>query len=438
MVKALCSRSKDMLAGMLFLLLLAPGCGGDKGGNPDQNGDDGEEQTEPPPEVTRLSEQDLSYLGAFRLPEEFNWGALGMCFYPPGDGGAGSLLVTGMATRPAEFGEVSIPAPQPSPDWQQLPAAELLAPLRGFADDLVRRDLGEWAEFTAASGIEYVPARGAQTRAKLYGTIDCWYCVGDETFPTVFMSELDGSNPRGLFHVGPRELPFHGNKSGDYLFTVPQWYADRHLGGRTLVTGKTRGASFGSMGPTLFAFRPWETEAPGGDLDAVAMLWYRLDWGCASPNVSDKSLCDYPGFTMGDKWEGGAFVESGGRCTVILDGRKGLGGNHYGEPRRDDCSLYKGYHSDPYERQVVFYDVEELGEVAAGRRQPWTVVPYRTWRPTELYNRDAAGHSCSEVGGMAYDRQGRRLFIIEKSLPAFNLDDQAVVHVWRVNGEAGR
>ena len=389
--------------------------------------------TDPPLTIVQLSEQDLSYLGAFRLPDEFNWGALAMCYYPPGNGGAGSLLITGQSTRPAEFGEVSIPDPRSHADWQQLPMAALLAPLRNFAGNLVERDLGEYAQFTSPSGIEYVPARGSQTRAKLYGTIDCWYCVSDETYPTVFMSELDGSNPRGMFHVGRRELPFHGNKSGDFLFSVPQWYADRYLGGRTLVSGKTRGCSFGSMGPTLFAFKPWESDTPSGDFDALAQLWYRLDWNCASPNVSDKSVCDYPGFTMGDKWEGAAFVESNGKCAIIMDGRKGLGTNHYGLPRNGDCSLYKGYHSDPYERQVIFYDIEKLGDVATGKSQPWTVVPYRIWRPTEFYNRDTAGHSCSEVGGMTFDREKRRLFIIEKSLPSYNVDDQAIVHVWQVN-----
>ena len=116
-----------------------------------------------------------------------------------------------------------------------------------------------------------------------------------------------------------------------------------------------------------------------------------------------------------------------------MDGRKGLGTNHYGLPRNTDCSPYKGYHSDPYERQVIFYDIEELGDVATGKRQPWAVVPYRTWRPTEFYNRDADGYSCSEVGGMAFDRKNRRLFIIEKSLPSYNVDDQAIVHVWQVN-----
>jgi hypothetical protein len=236
-----------------------------------------------------------------------------------------------------------------------------------------------------------------------------------------------------MYHVGPRILPFHGNKSGDYLFKLPSWYADQYLGGRLLVTGKCRGTEFGSMGPTLFAFKPWETENPSGDLDGLALLWYRFEFNCGSPNVTNKALCDYPNFTMCDKWEGGAFIETGGRSAIVLFGRKGLGDNHYGEPRSGDCSPYKGYHCDPYERQAIFYDVLELAEAAAGRRDPWGIVPYRVWRPVEFYNRDGAGRSCSELGGVTYDPVGRRLYVIEKSLPAYNIDDQAVVHVWQVN-----
>jgi len=187
------------------------------------------------------------------------------------------------------------------------------------------------------------------------------------------------------------------------------------------------------MGPTLFAFEPWETENPAGNLDAVVLLWYRFDMNCGSPNVTNQSLCDYPEFTMCDKWEGGAFIETDNRAGIVLFGRKGLGVNGYGEPGDGACSLYKGYHCDPYERQAIFYDVEELAEVVAGSREAWTVTPYRIWRPTEFYNRDAQGHSCSELGGVAYDPNAKRLYVIEKSLPEFNVDDLALVHVWQVN-----
>ena len=367
---------------------------------------------------TRLAPGDLSYGGAFRLPEAFDWGARGLAYQHVG---AGVLLVTGHDQRPAEFAPLAIPAPVRARHPAQFPVAQMLAPIRSFDGNIV-----EGVTDTAFSGgIEVVPRRGSQRSDKLYGSLDNWYGVAEESHPTVWFSELDGSSPRGPFHVGPRVPEFHGNQSGSFLFTVPDDFAAHYLGGRTLVTGKTRGAFHGSQGPTLIAFRPFDTEAPSGDLDAVKMLAYRIKYpACAGPNVGDPRACDFPGFTMCDAWEGGSFVNTPSRNAVLLVGRKGLGPNGYGEPPPGGCGESKGYNCDPYERQVLFYDADELGAVALGQRESWTVLPYAVWRPAEFL---LQGHTCGEVGGMAYDPHGRRLFIIERGIGENN---SAVVHVW--------
>ena len=365
---------------------------------------------------TRLIPEDLGYAGAFRLPEAFDWGARGLAYHPS----QGTLLVTGHDQRPAEFAPVSIPMPVRSPNPSQLPMAQLLAPVRSFDGSLV-----EGITDTAfTSGIEVVARRGAQGTDKLYGSIAHWYGVVDESHPTVWFSELDGSHPRGPYHVGPRVPAFHGNLSGGFLFQVPDDYASKYLGGRTLVTGNTRGAFHGSQGPALIAFRPFDIDHPTGDLDAVKMLAYRIKFpACAGPNVGDPGVCDFPGFTMCDTWEGGSFVVTPSRRAIVLAGRKGLGSNRYGE-QTGGCNESKGYHCDPFERQLLFYDVDELGAVALGQREPWTVLPYQVWRPREFL---LQGHTCGDVGGMAYDAQGRRLFLIERGIGESN---SAVVHVW--------
>jgi hypothetical protein len=376
----------------------------------------------------QLSPSSLSYQGAFRLPGEFNWGARGMAYYPQGNGGAGSLLIIGFDLNQAEFAEVSIPTPSGSRDWQALPEAAILRGMINFDGSIVESISTETA---VASGIEIVPRQGSQGSDKLYGSIDQWYGVTDATHPTIWFAEMDGSNPRGPFHVGPQALPFHGNKAGDFLFSVPQWYANQYLGGRFLVTGKTRGAFDGSQGPTLIAFRPWDNENPGGDLDAVMMLYYRINYpGCAGPNVGDKSQCDYPDFTMCDKWEGGAFLESGNNRAIILLGQKGLGSNFYGDAPGGTCEDSRGYHCDPYERQVIFFDVDELGQVAQGAREPWSVRPYNIWRPGEFLSN---GNTCGQVGGVTVDYGGRRLFMIEKGMGGHQNENGAVVHVWSIN-----
>ena len=404
----------------------------------------------------RLQPADFTYVGAFRLTDDFNWGALGMCFYPAGDGGAGSLLVTGFEllydpAHPGEscwdpawdcyafYGEVAIPTPAIEANWEDLPEATLISGMTSFDGGLAS---SVHREYVFVSDLEYVPQRGTQTSDKLYGSLNLWYAegvAGEDSFPTVWLANLDGTNARGMFHVGPWETPYHGRKMGSYLFSLPQWYANQYVGGRTLVTGRARGTpigsepvttSGGSQGPTLFAFHACDSDDPTGDLDALPLLYYRAKFpGCAGPNVGDPNDCDYPGYTMCDDWTGGVFADNGVKRAIILLGHKGLGSNCYDEPPvdcNDPCDDSHGYHCNPYERQVIFYDVDELGQSALGLQDPWVVLPYTIWRPTEFYLGD---NPCWNMGGMTFDEQGGHLFMIERGLGAGEMN-ASVVHVW--------
>ncbi len=407
----------------------------------------------------RLAASNFTYLGAFRLPADFNWGARGLSYYPDGDGGAGSLLVTGFEliydpAHPGEacwdpswdcyahFGEVEIPTPAVESDWQDLPEAGFVTPITAFDGGLVST---VHREYLFVSDLEYVPRQGSQTGDKLYGSLNLWYAegaVGEDTFPTIWFADLDGTEAQGMFHVGPETSLYHGRKMGSYLFSVPQWYADEYLGGRTLVTGRSRGTPAGtaddittqggSQGPTLFAFPPFDTDTASGDLDALPVLFYRVAFpGCAGPNVGDADECDYPDFTMCDDWTGGAFVDTGERRAVMLLGYKGTGDNCYDEPPvecDDPCSAAHGYHCWPYERQVVFYDVHELGRSAQGEQDPWLVIPYEIWRPEEFYLQD---DPCYTAGGIAFDAENGRVFMVERGLGATD-ENAAVVHVWEL------
>ncbi len=430
---------------------------GDGTGNGDGSGNGNGGDAGNGTSAERLQPADLTYVGAFRLPENFNWGARGLSFYPNGSGGTGSLLVTGFEllhdpAHPGEscwdaswncaayFGEVAIPPPAIEADWQDLPQAALAGPMTRFDGGLAST---VHREYVFVSDLEYVPRQGSQTHDKLYGSIELWYAegvAGSDTFNTIWFANLDGTDARGMFHVGPVETPYHGRKMGSYMFSVPRAYADRYLGGRTLVTGRSRGTPAegaeavttrgGSQGPTLFAFHPFGSDRPTGNLDALPMLYYRVAFpGCAGPNVGNPDACDYPGYTMCDEWTGGAFVENRNRRAILLLGYKGLGRNCYDEPPvqcHDPCSASHGYHCQPYERQVIFYDVDELGRIARGDRDPWTVRPYTIWRPSQFY---LTGHVCTNAGGMTFDPRGRRLFMVERGLGGADTN-ATVVHVW--------
>lgn len=426
-----------------------PGGDDPPNGNGDGNGGGGP--------AGQLQPVDLTYQGAFRLPDGFNWGALGLCFRSAGDSGAGSLLVTGFQNPydPAHpgvscgdpvwdcsafFGEVAIPAPAVEANWENLPEATLATGLTNFDGGLTTT---VHREYVFVSDIEYVPRRGTQTNDKIYGSIDFWYAeggAGEDTFPTIWFANMDGTGAQGMFHVGPEETPYHGRKMGSYLFSVPDWYANQYLGGRSLMTGRARGTPMdgfeavttrgGSQGPTLFAFDAWDSDTPTGNLDALPVLYYRVAFpGCAGPNVGEPAACDYPGYTMCDDWTGAVFADNGASRAIMLLGYKGLGQNCYDEPPvecNDPCSDSHGYHCQPYERQVIFYDVDALGRSAMGQQDPWVVVPYATWRPTEFYLRE---NPCTNAGGMAFDAAGRRLFIVERGLGGTDTN-AIVVHVW--------
>ncbi|MEA2060832.1 MAG: hypothetical protein U9P10_10080 [Thermodesulfobacteriota bacterium] len=104
------------------------------------------------------------------------------------------------------------------------------------------------------------------------------------------------------------------------------------------------------------------------------------------------------------------------------------------EPLPGECDLYcnesRGYHCGPYERQVIFYDPDEVGLAAQGNTKPWQVLPYAAWRPDEFFLGEAGGNTCADVGGMAADNTGRRLFVIERGLGGFQNQNAAVIHVW--------
>lgn len=436
--------------------------GGDLGCAPDDSG--------------RVQPTDLQYLGAFRLPDAFNWGARGMSYYPEGAGGAGSLLITtsealrtpegtscyeGLTDCAAYFAEVAIPEPTQSTDWTILPEAAFLTSPTIFDDGLVQTVHPADAYVT---GIEYVPRQGSQTSDKIYGSLNEWYPEGDygeASFPTVWFSNLDGSNARGVFHVGPQTDPlYHGRKMGDFLFTVPAWYADAYLGGRTLVTGRSRGTPVGadpettqggSQGPTLFAFMPLTSDDPGTtELDALPMLYYRVRYpGCAGPDIGVGGTavdCDYPGFSMCDSWDGGGFIGTREKNAIVLLGHKGSTNCYYCDETGDDpechvtpvngecvryCDEGQGYHCGPYHREILFYDTGQLAGAAQGVVSPWEILPYEIWRPTDFFL--SGTNVCGGVGGMAYDEANHRLFAIERGLGGHQGENAAVVHVWRVN-----
>jgi len=117
-------------------------------------------------------------------------------------------------------------------------------------------------------------------------------------------------------------------------------------------------------------------------------------------------------------------VSTVGGDGILIGGSKGLGPTRYGPGEPADCSQNKGYHCDPFEIQVIFYDPEEIADVLRGQGKPWHLHPYAVWRPSDLW-RD----TCGSLGGIAFDPKGQQLYVVERLAGP---NGKSIVHAYRV------
>ena len=349
---------------------------------------------------------DFEYLGAFAVagdrsgdPEPFSYGQRGLAL-DPSDGG---LWVTGHDNKAQVF-KIAIPIPTKSQDWEELPVAPVLVPPQDFMASCPSDGYFHFGAIELFNG-------------RLDGICKYWYNVSGMDFETFHRGSASGTSTEGPFHVGSRKSRFHSARVGAYLFTVPkEWAEGVGLGNKRMVTGFARpaGAFGGSQGPTLIAFDP---DHPG---DAQDLVWYRTRY----PSCPYKEDCDYPGYTSCDSWESATWVSTFRGHAILIAGSKGLGPTRYGTGDPGDCSNYQGYHCDPLEIQVIFYDPKEIAAVLKGKGKPWQLRPYAVWHPSDFWS-----DPCAAIGGMAYDAKNQRLYLVEKSAGPYG---HSVIHTYGV------
>ena len=391
----------------------------------------------PPPAGGLLHPSDLVYQGAFTYPVTDAWAYSGhaLAYYPggdpsgPNDGHPGSLYAAGHVDEDL-VGEISIPESVISGNFDDLPAASVLRPLaditEGWKDNCTYTDDCIYRE---VDGLEYLP-----NVDRIVWNLRDWYNAGDSDQDSLGWSNLDMTGAQGVWHIGDRpseDDAFHTAKTSNYLLRAPESFANQYLQGKWLIAGNAReaGARVGSQGPTLYALAPWEDGDPpasGQTLDALALLYYPDVYpGC----MEDPDQCYFPDYRVRDNWGGGAWVQTAEKRGILIFGRKGLGDNCYGTQEEcggDPCDIYKGYHSYPYEPQILFYDPQELTEVLAGTREPWEVVPYTVYSPlNEVMNPE-----CAILGAVAFDRERGLIYATEQEGGPWG---ETVVHVWQVD-----
>lgn len=388
----------------------------------------------------RIQPGDLQYVGAFRLPDgpdEIAWMYSGqaLAYYPegdpqgPDDGFPGSLFGAGHDWN-TFVSEISIPVPviSNSKNPADLNTAVTLQPFANIRPSFYN---DVYLEQTRA-GLAYLPAQGSQLSGKLY------YCfaahMGEgETGPAHGWCELDLSDPQP---AGPWRLNSYWNYvTTDYIFDIPEAWAAEHTPGLRLATGRFRDGGQGSQGPTIFAYGPWNEGNPpaqGQSIDCMPLLQYGDVYTENSPTVQH--------YHHSDEWGGGAWLTAGDKSAVVFTGTKGRGNCWYGlidgtvweEPYPNDLPYElletRGWWSESFAGQMLFYDTDQLAAVSRGEMEPWEPQPYDSLdMDATLYHIDSSRQK-SHVMSCAFDRDHGFLYVMEPLAD----EDKSIIHVWRI------
>jgi hypothetical protein len=438
----------------------------------------------PSPAGPLIQPSDLTYLGAFRLPDDgerprtFEYGGNAMTFNPNGDpsgsddGFPGSLFVTGHDRMPygelpdgGQVAEVNIPVPSLSRNVVDLPQAGFV---QGFHD--VAAGFFTRMDEIPRIGMLYLDTQVTGPKIHI-----AWgqHLQPDPPAPTHGWFSPDLSNPqfRGEWFIGNQSF-FSVN---DYMLEIPAAWADAHAQGRIVGTGRFKDGGWSGMGPALIAYRPWVVEsgapAPSGThLDETVLLLYE-----SSQDTEGIERC-LAGYQHPDEWSGGAWITSGdGRSALLFAGAKSNGTKYwYGYinpagpeypcvdqdvtdfvtcrmadgspcPAEDfvECAGhndYRGWWSTHFDTQFILYDPADLARVASGEIEPWEPKPYAAVDIDEHLFFNPAGVEPEllgageqrryRIGDVAYDRDNGLLYVLE----LFADGAKPVVHVWRVGG----
>jgi len=422
---------------------------------------------------------DFTYLGAFRLPgddtppQTFAYGGNAMTFNPDGDSGNGSLFIMGHDRQPwgglpdgGQVAELSIPTPVDSQTLDELNTAAFIQNFANVAEGYFT-DLEELPR----TGMAYLnhPDTGPLIHLS-WGQ----HHKPDVSQPSYawFSTTLTAPDLQGLWYIGDQDW----YSLNGYLFEIPAAWADAHAGGRYLGTGRQMDGGWGGMGPSLFAYRPWQANGSpivsGTHLSEAVLLLYEdtQDNGDVVQGANTLAGHQHP-----DEWEGGAWITTPlGKSAVLFVGNKGTGAKYWYGYRNPAGAEYpcvnaqaaseftacrladgspcpagdmveceghtsaKGWWCAEFTPRFLLYNPDDLAQVAAGVLEPWEPQPYAYLDVGAYIFDNPAGVDLEMLGegiqrrylfgAAAYDRARGRLFVLE----LFADETKPVVHVWQV------
>lgn len=369
-----------------------------------------------------LNQEDLKYIGAFRLPQghigcnnnsdycTFEYGGTPIAVDPDGNNGKGSLFI-GSHTYSQKLAEVAIPNLVVSDNLNDLNTTSIL---QGF-NDITEGNRKKISE----NGVEY-------SETVITGGLMLY---GDRLIGSVYVY-YGGSQPLSHY-VSSKNLSQIGDFSGmhkietevgsryfaGYMDVIPLEWQEKLNGKAITGLGGVSIHSTSSVGPTAFSFDP-SNLGKVIPTKATALMYYPLTTPLGAPESSD------PMYNANATVRGVAFPE--GYDSVLFFGAIGLGDYCYGigtsneslvgqlkpgsTTERYACydpgSEGKGPHAYPYTYRVWAYDANDFVKVRNGVLKPWQVRPYKTW-DFDLPFQPLRG----EILGTAYDKKNRKLYI---------------------------
>ncbi|MBI9047997.1 MAG: hypothetical protein JEZ00_01140 [Anaerolineaceae bacterium] len=385
-----------------------------------------------------LFPEDLTYLGAFRLPDttgSSNWEYSGqaLAYNPAGDphssddGFQGSLFGVGHDHQ-MQVSEISIPAPVDSRNLEDLNTAETMQPFNDISKGHINENLS-----LPVVGLEVIGER-------------LYFCYGQH------MQEFEASHGYSSLNLnkpqtqGPWVLDGISNyTSNDYLFSIPENWSAAYTPAATVATGRFREGVWSGYGPALYAMNAERIDSE----PLIPLLLYGLQQpGDAVIETDDSMQMD--GYMLADHWMGGAWLTTDNQSALIFVGTKAMESSWYGfangiewnydcadadTPACPDVPEYpydnRGYWASAYQAQMIFYNPEDLAAVAQGELMPYMPQPYAVFDLTEfLYDpqTDVLRYKVDLVADIAYDREHGLLYLVERLAD----DAKSVIHVWQL------
>ncbi len=426
----------------------------------------------PPPSDELVDPNSIVYVGAFRLPDDgerphtFEYGGNAMTFNSDNN----SLFIMGhdriaYGDLPDgnQVAEVNIPTPINSRNLDDLSTATFI---QGFHN--VTQGYFTNVEEIPRVGMAYL--NHPDTRAKIHlGWGQHMPPENNEATHGWFNPNLSNPDFQGVWHIGQQNY----NSVNGYLLTIPTTWADAHVQGRLLATGRYRDGGWSGMGPALFAYRPWQTGGvpppTGTRLNEIPLLLYA---NSQETETFERALNNYQ---HPDEWEGGAWlITPSGNTALLFAGTKSTGAKYWygwvnpagaelpcveaaliGQftlcrladgtpcPPEDlqECAGhndFRGWWSSRFDAQFILYNPADLAQVAAGQLEPWQPQPYMVmdidaylYFTPPAWEQDMLGRGDQRrqrIGDVTFDPATGRLYVLE----LYADGAKPVVHVWQI------